>query len=51
MAKYTIEVKPLAEKHLIEHLKSGDKASIKKLKKYLLNFPKTHLKELEIPNN
>ncbi len=32
MRKYKIEVKPIAEKHLKEHLKTGNKASIKKLK-------------------
>jgi toxin YoeB len=38
MGKYTIEVKPIAEKHLKEHLKSGDKASIKKIEKIFLEL-------------
>jgi toxin YoeB len=38
MAKYTIEVKPIAEKHLKEHLKSGDKASIKKIEKIFIEL-------------
>jgi toxin YoeB len=38
MGKYIIEVKPIAEKHLKEHLKSGDKASIKKIEKIFLEL-------------
>ena len=38
MGKYSIEVKPIAQKHLLEHLKSGDKASIKKIEKIFLDL-------------
>ena len=31
MAKYKIEIKPLAQKQMLEHLKSGNKALIKKI--------------------
>ena len=38
MGKYSIEVKPIAQKHLLKHLKSGDKASIKKIEKIFLDL-------------
>ena len=38
MAQFRVEVKELAQKHLKQHYKSGDKASIKKIEKILLEL-------------
>jgi toxin YoeB len=49
MGKYKIEVKPIAEKHLKEHLKSGDKASIKKIEKIFLELSENPLEGIGNP--
>jgi toxin YoeB len=41
MGKYVIEIKPIAEKHIKEHQKSGDQASIKKLEKIIKELSET----------
>lgn len=38
MGKFRIEIKPDAQKDLEKHYKSGDKASIKKIEKILLEL-------------
>jgi toxin YoeB len=49
MGKYTIEVKPIAEKHLKEHLKSGDKASIKKIEKIFVELSENPFEGIRNP--
>lgn len=41
MGKFGIEIKPEARKDLEKHFKSGDKASIKKIEKILLELENT----------
>jgi toxin YoeB len=41
MGQFTIKIEELAEIHLKKHLKSGDKASIKKIEKILLELSET----------
>lgn len=38
MGKFRIEIKELAQKHIIQHYKSGDKKSIKNIEKILLEL-------------
>jgi toxin YoeB len=49
MGKYTIEVKPIAEKHLKEHFKSGDKASIKRIEKIFVELSENPFKGIGNP--
>jgi toxin YoeB len=41
MGQYIIEIKPIAEKHIKEHKKSGDQASIKKIEKIIKELSET----------
>jgi toxin YoeB len=38
MGKFRIEIKEIAEKHIIQHYKSGDKKSIKNIERILLEL-------------
>jgi toxin YoeB len=38
MGKFTIQVEKLAQDHLNKHIKSGDKASIKKIEKIFVEL-------------
>jgi toxin YoeB len=41
MGKFRIEIKEIAEKHIIQHYKSGDKKSIKNIERILLELSET----------
>jgi toxin YoeB len=41
MGKFKLQVEELAEAHIRRHLKSGDKASIKKIEKILIELTET----------
>jgi toxin YoeB len=41
MGQFKLKIEELAEKHLKQHLKSGDKASIKKIEKILVELTET----------
>ena len=41
MGKFRLKVEELAETHLKKHYKSGDKASIKKIEKILIQLTET----------
>ncbi|MEO8237567.1 MAG: Txe/YoeB family addiction module toxin [Flavobacterium sp.] len=41
MGKFRIEIKELAQKHIIQHYKSGNKKSIKNIEKILLELSET----------
>ena len=41
MGQFVIEIKPIALKHIKEHKKSGDQASIKKLEKIIKELSET----------
>lgn len=41
MGKFRIEITELAKKQIVKHLKSGNKASIKKIEKILLELSET----------
>jgi toxin YoeB len=41
MGKFTIQVEKLAQDHLNKHIKSGDKASIKKIEKIFVELSQT----------
>ncbi|MBS1529290.1 MAG: Txe/YoeB family addiction module toxin [Bacteroidetes bacterium] len=41
MGQFTVKIEELAEKHLRQHHKSGDKASIKKIERILLELSET----------
>jgi toxin YoeB len=41
MGQFTLKIEELAEKHLKQHYKSGDKASIKKIERILLELSET----------
>jgi len=41
MGQFKLEIKELAQKHLKQHYKSGDKASIKKIERILLELTNT----------
>ncbi len=41
MGKFKLKIEELAETHLKRHLKSGDKASIKKIEKILIELTET----------
>jgi len=43
MARFRVLINKLAEKHIKEHYFSGNKASIKKLKKLLPIYRNTHI--------
>ena len=41
MGKFRIEIKEIAERHIIQHYKSGDKKSIKNIERILLELSET----------
>jgi toxin YoeB len=41
MGQFKLKIEELAEKHIKQHFKSGDKASIKKIEKILLELTET----------
>lgn len=41
MGKFTIQIEKLAQDHLNKHIKSGDKASIKKIEKIFIELSQT----------
>lgn len=41
MGKFKLQIEELAESHIRRHLKSGDKASIKKIEKIFIEFTET----------
>jgi len=41
MGQFKLKIEELAEKHIKQHFKSGDKASIKKIEKILLELSET----------
>lgn len=41
MGQFKLKIEELAEKHLKQHLKSGDKGSIKKIEKILIELTET----------
>ena len=41
MGKFTIQIEKLAQHHLNKHIKSGDKASIKKIEKIFIELSQT----------
>lgn len=41
MGQFILKIEELAEKHLKQHLKSGDKGSIKKIEKILIELTET----------
>jgi len=41
MRQFKLKIEELAEKHIKQHFKSGDKVSIKKIEKILLEFSET----------
>lgn len=43
MGQFKLKIEELAEKHIKQHFKSGDKASIKKIEKFLLSLPTHHI--------
>lgn len=41
MGKFRLKIEALAERHIKQHFKSGDKASIKKIEKILIELTET----------
>jgi toxin YoeB len=41
MGQFEVKIEELAEKHLKQHFKSGDKASVKKIEKILIDLSQT----------
>jgi len=49
MGQFKLKIEELAEKHIKLHVKSGDKASIKKIEKILLELTETPYKGIGNP--
>ena len=50
MGQFKVKIEELAAKHIKQHFKSGDKASIKKIEKYYWSSPKLHTPALVTPD-